>query len=157
MVTGYHGTSLEAAERIVASDFLASINDWEWLGHGVYFWQDGPMRAREWAKTWLRRRHNYHGAVAVIAADIQLRDFIDLLDQEHMLLLGDIAASFDSRMLTIGTSYTNKPPLNRHDCALFNFTTNLLDSRGLKIRGYRAACRSRRGLRSTTGLTSSCP
>ena len=60
-VTGYHGTRKDAAERILAEGFKKSENDWEWLGHGVYFWQDGPARAKEWARTWLGRK-GYQGA-----------------------------------------------------------------------------------------------
>ena len=34
----------------------------------------------------------------------------------------------------------NKPPLNRLDCGLFNFATNMLGSTKIKVAGYRAAC-----------------
>lgn len=43
---GYHGTRLTFAERILAEDFRGSANDWEWLGHGIYFWQDAPGYSR---------------------------------------------------------------------------------------------------------------
>ena len=45
-VTGYHGTTRRFAEKILRDDFVASVNEWDWLGHGVYFWQDAPMPHR---------------------------------------------------------------------------------------------------------------
>ena len=36
-VYGYHGTSLEAAQGIIEQGFNVSINDYDWLGTGVYF------------------------------------------------------------------------------------------------------------------------
>jgi hypothetical protein len=49
-VLGYHGTSRENAIRILNNGFRVSSNDYDWLGEGVYFFQDAPMRALQWAK-----------------------------------------------------------------------------------------------------------
>ena len=95
VVTGYHGTSVEAAERILTEGFKPSQNQWEWLGHGVYFWQDAPLRAYEWGREWLKRR-GYDGPVAVVAAEILLVDFMDLLDQQGMRLLRGLTADFQA-------------------------------------------------------------
>jgi hypothetical protein len=138
-VTGYHGTRKDVAQQILDSGFKRSENNWEWLGHGVYFWQDGPTRAREWARTWLARQ-GYDGPIAVMGARISLRGFVDLLDQEGMRLLVDAAATYQQELQAANKSLTNRPPLNRLDCALFNFSTNWLTSLGMKLRGYRAAC-----------------
>lgn len=35
--TGYHGTNLNAARKIVSSNYEISIGDDEWMGNGVYF------------------------------------------------------------------------------------------------------------------------
>ncbi len=67
---GYHGTTLEAAQKIVTGGFLPSNNPWEWLGHGIYFWQDAPNRARDWAKEWHASK-GYDGPIAVAAAQIE--------------------------------------------------------------------------------------
>ncbi|MGB5637309.1 MAG: hypothetical protein WBM44_25005 [Waterburya sp.] len=48
-VYGYHGTSLSAAQKIIEQGFNFSINDYDWLGTGVYFFQDAPLRASSWA------------------------------------------------------------------------------------------------------------
>jgi hypothetical protein len=43
-VYGYHGTSQAQAASILTNGFQASDNDYDWLGTGVYFFQDAPIR-----------------------------------------------------------------------------------------------------------------
>lgn len=79
VVRGYHGTTLSRAQSIIANQQIQiSRNDYDWLGHGAYFFQDGPLRAWKWAVEWVVRRHG--GQPAVISADISLEDCFDLLD-----------------------------------------------------------------------------
>ena len=51
LVLGYHGCEKEVAEKLVAKQkpFKPSTNKYDWLGHGIYFWEDSPQRAFEWA------------------------------------------------------------------------------------------------------------
>jgi hypothetical protein len=44
---GYHGTNVQAAQRILSSGFQVSRNEYDWLGDGAYFFQDAPARALE--------------------------------------------------------------------------------------------------------------
>jgi hypothetical protein len=48
-VYGYHGTSRVRAKSIIENGFRLSDRGYDWLGPGVYFWQDAPQRALEWA------------------------------------------------------------------------------------------------------------
>lgn len=73
-VIGYHGTSVQAARRILSSGFEVSRNEYDWLGDGAYFFQDAPVRALEWA------RQRFGDDAAVIGAEIDLDGCIDLLD-----------------------------------------------------------------------------
>ena len=45
---------------------LSSDNDYDWLGNGIYFWEEAPARAYEWAK-W-----KFEDDAAVIGAKIRL-------------------------------------------------------------------------------------
>ena len=63
---GFHGTSTGAAQRILSTAFEASRNDYDWLGDGVYFFQDAPARALEWA------RQRFGEDAAVLGAEIDL-------------------------------------------------------------------------------------
>lgn len=52
-VLGFHGTDRTVADQAVSREikhFKKSEDTTEWLGHGVYFWENDPARAMEWAK-----------------------------------------------------------------------------------------------------------
>ena len=51
VVTGYHGCDAAVAARVLAgaAPLNISTNAYDWLGQGIYFWEHGPQRAREWA------------------------------------------------------------------------------------------------------------
>lgn len=73
IVLGYHGCTAEFAEAILRGE--VSINQWQmsenpydWLGHGIYFWEYGPERARAWSDG------------GVVGAVIQLGRCLDLTD-----------------------------------------------------------------------------
>lgn len=52
---GYHGCDRAVAEKLLAgTPFNASDNDWDSLGHGVYFWETNPLRA--WNELQKRKR-----------------------------------------------------------------------------------------------------
>lgn len=53
-----------------------SKNPYDWLGHGIYFWEHGPGRALQWA------RERYGESAATVGAIIQLGRCFDLLDVE---------------------------------------------------------------------------
>lgn len=78
-VIGYHGCTLEAAERLTAGEsWLVSQNRYDWLGEGIYFWEYAPYRALEWAE------ERYAGNAAVIRARIRLGECLNLLDRRHL-------------------------------------------------------------------------
>ena len=73
-VTGFHGTTRKSANDILQNGFQTSKNPYDWLGDGVYFFQDGLERAWEWAI-------EHHGEeAAVLGAEILLVDCLDMLD-----------------------------------------------------------------------------
>lgn len=52
-VLGFHGTGKEVVDRIVAgkmTHLAKSSGIFEWLGHGIYFWENDPQRGLEWAQ-----------------------------------------------------------------------------------------------------------
>ncbi|MEZ6088694.1 MAG: hypothetical protein R3C05_11845 [Pirellulaceae bacterium] len=65
------------------TDWRPSSNEYDWLGGGIYFWEFGPERARQWAKE----------DGEVIGALIQLGNCFDLTDPGYESLL---KATFDT-------------------------------------------------------------
>lgn len=79
--TAYHGTNALAAERIQSEGFKQSRNKFDWLGAGIYFFQDSERRAMDWA----RKVHS--SDPVVIRAEIDLDGCMDLLDPTWFSIL----------------------------------------------------------------------
>lgn len=131
---GYHGTSVERAERILAGGFQPSRNDYDWLGDGAYFFQDSPSRAWEWA------RERFGGDAAVLGAEIDLSDCLDLL-AVHWRRLVAVAHKDYVRQLAISGA---KPPrqtagAHRLDRKVINYAAEVLARDGVLVRSVRAA------------------
>lgn len=50
-IATYHGCDAAAGEKVLAGKdkLKPSIQDYDWLGNGIYFWADSPERAWDWA------------------------------------------------------------------------------------------------------------
>ena len=81
-IFGYHGCDSRVSDTVLAgkAKLLASENTYDWLGHGIYFWEHGPARAFEWAEQQARRKGSKIKRPSVIGAVIQLGNCFDLLD-----------------------------------------------------------------------------
>ncbi|HSU12904.1 hypothetical protein [Longimicrobium sp.] len=131
---GFHGTSVERAERILAAGFRASRNDYDWLGDGVYFFQDAPGRAREWAA------ERFGSEAAVVGAEIDLTDCLDLLDPRwHRVIANahrDLVARGERLQQPLPRQTTGARRLDR---AVINYAVDLMADDGLVIRSVRGA------------------
>ena len=47
LVIGFHGCDQSVVEKVIAgkTELLASTNDYDWLGSGIYFWENNEERA----------------------------------------------------------------------------------------------------------------
>src|SRR5262249_2886859 len=61
--------------KLPVSGWRPSINDWDGLGHGIYFWEHAPERALRWARERYRGRRQ---RPAVVGAHLQLGRCFDL-------------------------------------------------------------------------------
>jgi hypothetical protein len=55
IVLGYHECQSDFADRLLRgeapiSNWRSSENPYDWLGHGLYFWERAPERAGAWSK-----------------------------------------------------------------------------------------------------------
>jgi hypothetical protein len=117
IVVGYHGTSARKAEAIFRERlFQPSENDYDWLGHGIYFWEEAPYRAWRWAG------QKYGHDAAVVQANIRLGRCLDLTDIRYTKA---IRQAFDG----LREAYATKKivlPANRGkarllDCLVINY------------------------------------
>ena len=133
-ITGYHGTSLSNANAILASTFRPSKNPYDWLGDGVYFFQDGLGRAWEWAY------ENHGEEAAVIGAEIRLEDCLDMLDTTWTRVVSDAYNRFLHLYNQLGWELpVQTSGAHRLDREVINYLVGVLAERGITIRSVRSA------------------
>ncbi|MBR3306720.1 MAG: hypothetical protein IKI75_05645 [Lachnospiraceae bacterium] len=76
LILGFHGCHLETFERVLYrhEHLKRSENDYDWLGHGIYFWENGYERAMEWAKVRYAEKARVIGAVIDLGYCLSLTD-----------------------------------------------------------------------------------
>lgn len=53
LILGFHGCDKSLRDKVVTqtiSNLKHSVNDYDWLGNGVYFWENSYERALQYAK-----------------------------------------------------------------------------------------------------------
>ena len=68
LVVGFHGCDKSVVDAVIAgkTELLASTNDYDWLGSGIYFWENNEDRAWQWAKQLSTRKSSNVKEPAVI-------------------------------------------------------------------------------------------
>ena len=91
LVLGFHGLDESIGKRIIAGEdeLLPSENDYDWLGHGIYFWENSLARAQMWAEQQSQRKDTSVKKPFAIGATIDLGNCLDLLDQYWLDYVGD--------------------------------------------------------------------
>lgn len=79
---GFHGCDQSVVDKVVSGkeNLLASTNDYDWLGNGIYFWENNDARALQWAQELSKRKGSSIKEPAVIGAIIDLGYCLDLTD-----------------------------------------------------------------------------
>jgi len=87
VVLGFHGCD-EAVGRAVVSgvdQLQASHNNYDWLGHGAYFWENSPSRAWEFAVE--QKKRGRLRTPHVIGAILDLGNCMNLVDSQYHAML----------------------------------------------------------------------
>lgn len=115
LVFGFHGCDQSLIDEIILgqNSLRASENDFDWLGHGVYFWEQSPSRALEWAEHLCDnpgKSKNPIKTPAVLGAILDLGHCLDFTDFGKIQLLKE---GYDLLMDAIKTDTEAKIPENR--------------------------------------------
>jgi hypothetical protein len=79
-VLGYHGCDKAVAEKLISgAKFRTSQNVYDWLGHGIYFWEANPKRGLDFAAELKARGRGRITEPAVVGAVIDLGLCLDLM------------------------------------------------------------------------------
>lgn len=81
-VIGYHGCLVERFEDALLRGQHPPPSEatFDWLGHGVYVWENGYQRALEWAENKARRADRPVSDARVLGVVVQLGNCLDFLD-----------------------------------------------------------------------------
>ena len=115
LVIGFHGCSETVRDLVInGQDLLPSQNSYDWLGHGIYFWEYNYARALQFAQK------PSIDKPAVLGAVIDLGHCLDLLDSQYLALLKDIYENYKiSIAASGGIMPQNKGGKRVLDCAVF--------------------------------------
>jgi hypothetical protein len=143
VVVGYHGCDKEVGEAVLLGQqpLMWSRNPYDWLGHGIYFWEHGPQRAVDWAQE-VARRDRTRGAPRVrdpfiLGAYIYLGRCLDLTDIQDTQRLEPVYRSMeqdyrrqDKPMPSNKAAFRGDGDflLRDLDCALLNFLNDQTDA-----------------------------
>ena len=91
LIFGFHGCDRSLCDSLVNNkrkklDY--SENNYDWLGKGMYFWENDPKRAFDWAIMLQKRVQNAKQKIknpAVLGAVICLGNCLDFTEQENLL------------------------------------------------------------------------
>jgi len=144
-VIGFHGCDRDIGEKILAGEEMSpSRNEYDWLGDGIYFWENDPLRANDWASFVHNRPELFKTKINkpfVIGAIIDLGNCLDLADFESLV---DLTLAYDQLEISSQKSNVSLPKnlkgfsgdedlVKRHlDCAVINYLHGLRDRRGLQ-------------------------
>lgn len=114
LIMAFHGCDESLAHKIVSeqAEIRSSNNKYDWIGHGIYFWDNSPSRALEFATFLSQNSGRKKRAItrpAVLGAVIDLGFCFDLLDYQNLCVL----KYFHGLLRAISVSAGRNMPVNK--------------------------------------------
>ena len=126
IVYGFHATNKADGIRILneKSQFEASRNAYDWLGKGIYFWENGLKRVWQYADLDSKRPNSRIKEPFVLGVVLELGNCLDLLDQKYIDLL---AAAHEYTVASLTELGRTLPENKRTTSGDFDFKRRELD------------------------------
>lgn len=157
-ILGYHGCDQVAGEAALnGGSLVASNNQYDWLGTGVYFWEGDPDRAANWAADEHQRQKRLAKEKGtpirilqpfVVGAIINLGNCLDLTTQDGIKFIRAGYTHLKDRLEKAGSPIPENAPVDGNDgdrkkrfldFGVINHTCNLyLDEKKIEIDTVRA-------------------
>lgn len=106
-------------------DLIASENSWDWLGPGIYFWEQNPGRALEYAIECSTRKQKNKIPIKtpfVIGAIIELGNCLNLLEPGSIDIVKRAHSALKATYKKSGEKLPRNKGANRQlDCAVIKF------------------------------------
>lgn len=136
-ILAFHSCDRETGLKVLngKTKLKPSINNWDWLGHGIYFWEHNPMRALEYAKDVAAGKQKAKGKIKtpfVIGCIIDLGKCLNLTEPSHHPFIKSayktLHASYKESGRILPSNYGNARVL---DCAVFKALHKMLELKSL--------------------------
>ena len=136
-ILDFHGCDAAVGEALLAGKtkhLKPSTKVFDWLGHGIYFWEGNPARAQEWAEH--RHKEGKIKTPFVVGAIIDLRRCLDLFDKDGLLQVRTAYVELTKTLELAGTDLPgnvgNTPDKagRKLDCAVLNYLHEYRKERG---------------------------
>ena len=139
LIIGFHGCDISDQERLLQSDSYVkkSQNDYDWLGHGMYFWENNYMRAIQWAK--MKMGSGFVKEPVAVGAVLDLGYCLDMFDSYAIRLLKQAYKLFDEesdQVITENKKHDKEQGedkiLRYRDCAVLEFAHKFFEKNEMK-------------------------
>ena len=137
-VTGFHSCERAVGLKVVLgdTDLRPSNNPWDWLGSGVYFWEDNPIRALEYAVESSEGRQFNKIPIRsplIIGAIIELGHCLNLVEQKSLAILRDAYTALKEVVVNEGKDMpVNKGSNRTLDCTVITYIHMAREDEGKK-------------------------
>jgi hypothetical protein len=137
-VLGFHGTEKSIVDKVVNQQRRIhldhSTKSYDWLGHGVYFWENDPARGLEWAAS--GKRNGKVEKPDVVGAIVDLGRCLDLTSQTGLQEVQLAHSVYKNLMheagLPMATNHMGKDRVLRDlDCAVIETLHQMREDQGL--------------------------
>lgn len=124
-VIGFHSCEKELGLRVIngETELRPSKNPWDWLGEGIYFWEQNPNRALGYAIDAATKKQFHAGNINtpfVIGAIIELGNCLNLIEPESVEVLQEAYSGLEKIYSEAGKKLPSNKDANRKlDCAVF--------------------------------------
>ena len=126
IVYGFHAIDKSVGlKRLNQEDpFQHSSNKYDWLGPGIYFWENNLERANQYAQQDSRRSDSKIEEPFVLGAVLELGNCLDLLDQKYNDFLKDAYSRLKDALSEQGKPLPSNNHMGEND---FDFKARELD------------------------------
>ena len=126
-VTGFHSCDREVGLKVLNgnTDLKPSTNAWDWLGEGIYFWEQNPKRSLEYAvesSTKVQFNKIPIKTPFVLGAVIELGNCLNLMEPESLSILKEAYKGLEAYCKQAGQDMPQNDENNRRlDCAVIRY------------------------------------